>query len=81
MIGDRVKSDVSELAKYDENRRNSPARELTKYAGFHVAFSLDGSRILASGRTIDELEENVAAAGLDPTRVVHSYIDPALAGV
>ncbi len=61
---------------YDENRRRFPSEELLQHAGQFVAFSLDGTRILASGADMDEVEAQLVAAGIDPARVVGSYIDP-----
>jgi hypothetical protein len=58
-----------------ENRKNFPAEELEKYRGMQIAWSLDGSRIVASGRDHDELERNLLAAGIDPLRVFCSYVE------
>ena len=60
---------------YYENQRKFPLEELAKYYGRHVAYSWDGASIVASGASYEELEENVKAAGLDPTRVVFGYVD------
>ena len=55
---------------FDENCRHIAQEELDKYAGRHVAYSCDGTRIVASGRDIEELSRNIDAAGLDPRRGV-----------
>jgi len=68
--------DPPDLGSDDENRRNFPPDELAKYAGRYVAFSLDGTRILASGESMEAVEEHLTAAGIDPRQVVGSYIDP-----
>jgi hypothetical protein len=60
---------------YEQNRARFPLDELAKYAGQYVAFSLDGTRILASGDTMEEVDEKLVAAGINPNRVVGSYID------
>jgi hypothetical protein len=60
---------------YHQNRRNFPQDELAKYAGQYVAFSGDGTRILAGGDTMEAVEETLVAAGIDPSQVVGSYID------
>jgi hypothetical protein len=65
-----------DLSHYDENRSKFPLEELAKYAGKHIAFSLDGTRILASGDSIEEVEEQLIAAGINPSQVVGSYVDP-----
>ena len=60
---------------YHHNRRNFPLDELAKYAGQYVAFSGDGTRILASGDTMEAVEDKLVAAGIDPSQVVGSYVD------
>ena len=65
-----------DLSHFDENRSKFPLEELAEYAGKHIAFSLDGTRILASGDTIEEVEEQLIAAGINPNQVVGSYVDP-----
>lgn len=61
-------------ALLNENRNKFPREELLRYAGKHVAWSLDGTQILASGNTFAEVDKNLIAAGIDPSRVVHSYV-------
>jgi hypothetical protein len=67
-----------DLRFFDENRRRFPVEQLAQYAGLHVAFSADGTRILASGQDIDEVDAKLAAAGIHFSQVVHDYIDPPL---
>jgi len=57
-----------------ENFNKIPPEELFKYAGLYVAFSLDGSTILASGTDWAQLEENVKKLGIDPSRVIETYM-------
>lgn len=64
-----------DLSHYEENRSKFPLEELATYAGKHIAFSLDGTRILASGDSIEEVEERLIAAGINPSQVVGSYVD------
>jgi Family of unknown function (DUF5678) len=64
------------LRDYSQNRRQFPPEELIKYAGQYVAFSLDGTRVVASGATEEELEKQLLGAGIDPSQVVGSYIPP-----
>jgi Family of unknown function (DUF5678) len=66
-----------DLSHYEENRSKFPLDELAKYWGKHVAFSPDGTRIVASGDSIEEVEEKLIAAGINPNQVVGSYVDPA----
>jgi hypothetical protein len=67
----------ADLTDYVKNRSRFPSDELAKYAGCYVAFSLDGTRILASGGTEEALEAQLLAAGIDPSQVVGSYVPPA----
>jgi len=64
------------LRDYSQNRRQFPPEELIKYAGQYVAFSLDGTRVVASGATEEELEKQLQAVGIDPSQVVGSYVPP-----
>lgn len=64
-----------DLSHYEENRRQFPLEELAKYWGKHVAFSPDGTRIVASGDSFDEVIDQLQAAGIHFSQVVHSYID------
>lgn len=63
-------------ALFNDNVNRFPFEELVKYAGQHVAWSLDGTQILASGTDFDEVTKNLVAAGINPSRVVHGYVDP-----
>ena len=49
--------------------------ELLKHRGQWVAFSADGSRILASAADLENLEKQLAAAGHDPERVLFDRIE------
>lgn len=64
-----------DLSHFEENRRKFPAEELAKYWGKQVAFSPDGTRIIASGDTLEEVDAALDAAGIHFSQVVHSYID------
>src|SRR5579884_808622 len=54
---------------FDENQSKFPLDELAKYEGQHIAWSWDGTRIVASGVDWDEVQSKVIAAGIDPQRV------------
>jgi hypothetical protein len=64
--------ELPDLSHFDENQRKFPPEELAKYWGKHVAYSPDGTRIVASGDTWDELDAALDAAGIDFTQVVYS---------
>jgi hypothetical protein len=58
-----------DMVLYARNRRTIPLDTLACYAGQWVAFSADGTRVVASGNTIDELDANLQAAGIDAGEV------------
>jgi hypothetical protein len=58
-----------------ENMRRFPAEERLRYAGQYIVFSWDGTQILASGETRAALRQRVAEAGLDPSRLIWTYVD------
>jgi predicted RNase H-like HicB family nuclease len=64
-----------DLSHYNENRNKFPPEELAKYEGKYVAFSPDGTRIVASGATEEELDAALTAAGIPISQVVYSYVD------
>jgi hypothetical protein len=61
-------------ALFNENANKIPAEEQLRYAGRRVAFSLDGTKIVASGKDYEELSTALKTAGIDPSRVVWGYI-------
>ena len=68
--------DVPRLGpEFFENQRNYPSEELLRYAGQYVAWSWDGTQIVASAPDDEELCHKMLAAGLDPSRTVIDYID------
>jgi hypothetical protein len=60
---------------YRENRARFSLEELRKYDGHWVAFSADGSRILASGPNLAALALQVRTAGNDMQDVVVERIE------
>lgn len=65
-----------DFSHYTDNRHKFPPEELAKHWGKHVAFSPDGTRIVASGESLDAVLEQLDAAGIPFSQVVHAYIDP-----
>jgi hypothetical protein len=61
---------------FSKNQSRFPVEELWKYAGQHVAWSWDGTRILASAPSDEELYQKLVEEGLDPQRVAFGYVDP-----
>jgi Family of unknown function (DUF5678) len=52
------------------------SEELEQYRGNWIAFSADGSRIIASSPTLASLDARVRAAGEDPEQVLLERIPP-----
>lgn len=59
--------DMQECLK---NRLQFPLTELAQYAGEYVAWSPDGTRIVASSRDLEVLEDLIRAAGENPEECV-----------
>ncbi len=64
-----------DLGTYHKNRCHVPPAQLLPYQGKYVAWNLDGTRILASGDTQEEVDEQLSAAGIDRHQVVADYVD------
>ncbi len=60
--------------EYRTNRANFPEAELEKYRGRWIAFSPDGTHIVASGETLGQTDELVRAAGEDPNQAVFERV-------
>jgi hypothetical protein len=59
------------------NMREFQSHLHPEYFGKHVAFSWDGTRVVASSDSNEGLERAIDEAGIDPSRVMRSYIpDP-----
>lgn len=59
-----------------ENQEKIDPMMLLSYGGKHIAWSWDGTQIVASADSDDELVEMVKRMGLNPSRVVYAYVDP-----
>ena len=74
------------MSIYEQNRSHFSLEELRQYRGKWVAFSSDGSRVIASSDDIGELNDLVVAAGVNPEivgieRIVIADDDAFLGGI
>ncbi|MBI1914064.1 MAG: hypothetical protein HYS12_04915 [Planctomycetes bacterium] len=56
------------------NRQRFPPEELARYVGQYVAFSPDGTRIVASDEDLARLDAKIKAAGYDPAETLVSAV-------
>ncbi len=71
----QARNTLPDLSEYHENRCNVRPEDLKAYAGQFVVWSLDGRRMLASGEDRPTVARLLQAAGIDPSEVVHDFID------
>ncbi len=65
-----VMSELECRRKFLERRAALPAEELARHAGRWIAWSPDGSRVVAETDAPEDLDDRVRAAGEDPERCV-----------
>jgi hypothetical protein len=65
-----VGSELECRRKFLERRAALPAEALARYAGRWLAWSPDGSRIVADSDVPEDLDDRIVAAGEDPERCV-----------
>jgi hypothetical protein len=63
-----------DIQQFQENRDRFPPEELAKYAGKHVAWSPDGTKIAACGDTLNDLLDKLSATAYDPAECLLSYV-------
>jgi hypothetical protein len=64
-----------DLVVFEENRHKFPPEQLLPHAGKYIAWSGDGTRVVASADTEEELYSVLDAAGIRDNQVVYSYVD------
>lgn len=62
--------------RFSENVSKVPLDELRPYAGKHVAWNWEGTRILACGEDEEVVALNLRAQGIPLDEVVFSFVDP-----
>jgi hypothetical protein len=65
-----------DMNEFWKNRSQVPPEELEQYAGQYVAWSPDGTRVIAGDTDERRLEAAIKAAGYDPAEVVVSSVPP-----
>ena len=65
---------------FQDNRNKFTWAQLEPYAGKFVAFSLDGTRIVASADEEEKLADHLVESGIPFTMVVVDYVDPPIGG-
>ena len=66
---------IPDISKFSDNRAKFPYEGLIPYLGQHVAWTPDATRILASGNSLEEVDDQLAAMGISAGMVVHDFID------
>lgn len=62
---------------FRRNRDAAPEEQLRPYWGKRVAWNAEGTQIVASGATEDEVFDRLEALGIDPLQTVGEFIfDP-----
>jgi hypothetical protein len=56
------------------NRQQFPPEELAKYAGKHVAWSPDGTSIIASDEDLLRLDAKITNGGYNPAEILVSTV-------
>jgi hypothetical protein len=63
-----------DLKQFRLNQSRVPHEELEQYNGKYVAWSSDGTHVLASDTDPQRLEAAIRAAGLDPGEILVTFI-------
>jgi len=61
--------------RYFEGRNSIPDDVYFRYSGKHVALTPDGTRILASGDSYEEVDAKLESIGINVSAIVHDYFD------
>ena len=62
------------VKSYREQRKKIPDKELAKHRGKWVAFSRDGTEVIASAKRLVLLEKRLQETGKDPQEVILEFL-------
>jgi hypothetical protein len=65
-----------DLQRFQKNRQQFPAEQLATYAGKYVAWSPDGTHILASDENELRLANAIRDAGHDSAEILIAFVPP-----
>lgn len=65
-----------DVQQFQRNRQQFPAEELARYSGRYVAWSADGTRILASDADELRLANSLRDAGHDTAEILIAFVPP-----
>lgn len=60
---------------FNRNSGQFTREQLAPYRGQNIAWSFDGTRIVASGQSQEEVDQKLADLGIHFSQVVHDYVD------
>jgi hypothetical protein len=63
-----------DIQRFQRNRQQFPAEELAKYAGKYVAWSPDGTQILASNEDELDLAKDIQSGGYNAAEVLIAFV-------
>ena len=66
---------AARMKVFIKNRQEFPLDELYRYAGKCIAWSPDGTSIVASAENFETLDRLVCESGYDPSHCVLSYVN------
>jgi hypothetical protein len=72
----RQEDGVMDMQQYVKNRHQFRHEELERHAGRYVAWSPDGTQIIASDEDPGQVVDAVKLLGFDPGETLISYIPP-----
>jgi hypothetical protein len=61
--------------EFQQNQRSFPVEKLLQFKGQHIAWSWDGSQIVAAASDRLALDRQLCKAGVDPLNVVYDYVE------